>query len=362
MDALWPTIIGAALVLVALIDVFLTVLHSRAGTGFLAPRLNRLMWRGFVGAGHAAGRHRGSVLALAGPAILVGTALFWLLLLWGGFALVAWPMLGTAVQATSAPTPTDSWAALYYAGYALTTLGTGDIVPRTDAARVLMVVQALVGFSVLTLTLTYFVSVYSALIRRNTLAQSLHHMSRGTGQPTLLLAGLFATQSASSVEARWETIGVRTLDLLESHHAYPILHYFRYPDARYAMARIALLVLEPLALLRSGAVEGASAVAGSAAAEMAWGAGRDLLRQTGGALLADDPRAAVDGHERERFDARCRQLEDQGLTVASDRNAAYERYRQLRNEWLPAAQAFSHNMDFEWSRIDIGPTDRDAPS
>ena len=37
-------IAGAALTLLFLADIFLTVLYARAGTGLLAPRWNRLVW------------------------------------------------------------------------------------------------------------------------------------------------------------------------------------------------------------------------------------------------------------------------------------------------------------------------------
>lgn len=58
----------------------------------------------------------------------------------------------------------------YYSGYSLTTLGTGDIVPKTATYRLLTVLEAVLGFSTFTRTLTYFLSVYSALRQRNVFA------------------------------------------------------------------------------------------------------------------------------------------------------------------------------------------------
>ena len=39
--------LGAALVLLFLADIFLTVLYARAGTGLLAPLWTRAIWAGF---------------------------------------------------------------------------------------------------------------------------------------------------------------------------------------------------------------------------------------------------------------------------------------------------------------------------
>lgn len=138
-------------------------------------------------------RARRIALTLAGPIALAGVLFVWLVLLLVGAALVVWPELGRDIQKSQGSTPTDFWSALYYSGYTLSTLGYGDIVPQTDAYRVFTVVLALLGFSVLTMSLSYVTSVYSALVRRNTLAQALHHRSGRTDSPAILLQRLLAT-------------------------------------------------------------------------------------------------------------------------------------------------------------------------
>ncbi|MDP8993707.1 MAG: potassium channel family protein [Pseudomonadota bacterium] len=169
---------GAGLILLALLDVFLTVLYARSGAGLITPRLNRLTWRLIRRAAPRSRAARDKFLSFAGPAMLVLTVAVWAILLFLGSGLIAWPELGTGLRATQGATPTDFLTALYYGGYSLTTLGTGDIVPTTGAMKVLMVLQALVGFSFVTLTLTYFISVYSALLRRNKLWRCAANGSR----------------------------------------------------------------------------------------------------------------------------------------------------------------------------------------
>jgi Ion channel len=93
-----------------------------------------------------------------GPTLLIITVAVWILLLLLGFALIAWPALGK-IQMEMGETPTDFITAIYYSGYSLATLGTGDITPQTSTYRLLMVLETILGFSTLTMTLTYFESV-----------------------------------------------------------------------------------------------------------------------------------------------------------------------------------------------------------
>lgn len=167
---LFEQLLGVALVLVALADIFLAVLYARSGASLLSDRLNRVLWRLFRSVALALpGAGRGLLLAYAGPSLLILSITLWVVLLLSGFALIVHPALGSAIRSSSGPTPTGFVAALYYAGFSLTTLGTGDIVPFTAFQRLLTVFMAAVGFSVLTLSLTFLTSVYSALVRRTPL-------------------------------------------------------------------------------------------------------------------------------------------------------------------------------------------------
>jgi hypothetical protein len=78
---------GVALTLLFLTDIFLTVLYARAGAGLLAPRWNRLVWTLLRGVASLAGGRRSTVLALAGPLIVVSLIGFWSIGLTLGAAL-----------------------------------------------------------------------------------------------------------------------------------------------------------------------------------------------------------------------------------------------------------------------------------
>ena len=97
------SLVGAVLMLVVLLDVFLTVLYARIGTGILSHKLARLTWRLFRLL--PAGRHRPISLSFCGPAILVLLLLTWSVLLAFGAGLIIHPELSTGVRASSGETP-----------------------------------------------------------------------------------------------------------------------------------------------------------------------------------------------------------------------------------------------------------------
>ena len=173
-----------------------------------------------------------------------------------GYALVTWPALGEGVTATGdRETPTDFFSALYYAGFDLTTLGTGDLVPRTAPFRVLTAASAAVGFSLITLALTYVMSVYGALNRRNAAALALHQRTGDTGDAANLLAGLLSGPPAFAARDLAALAG-DLARLFEAHRSYPVLFYFRPPELRYATPRVLFVSLNAAALIRSAPIDG----------------------------------------------------------------------------------------------------------
>ncbi|MGH1587315.1 hypothetical protein ACRBEV_01885 [Methylobacterium phyllosphaerae] len=125
--------IGAALVLLFLADVFLTVLYARAGTGLLAPYVNRAIWASLQSTAKLFGSRRGALLSLAGPLIVVSLIGFWALGLTVGAALIIRPELGTAIRPSSGDTPTDFVTALLVAGNSLSIVGGGSYSPIRPA-------------------------------------------------------------------------------------------------------------------------------------------------------------------------------------------------------------------------------------
>jgi hypothetical protein len=242
-------VIGAALMLLFLADIFLTILYARAGTGLLAPSWNRAIWRSLRLAANLSGRHRGAVLSLAGPLMVVLLIGFWSLGLTVGAALVIWPELGTAIRPSSGDTPTDFVTALLVAGNSLSIVGSGNYSPQTTSTRILYLFNSLVGASVLSLVLSYLVQVYSALRERNALALTIDLMTDRTGDAAEMLARLMPDGDCSNATSELGNFARALAAAKEAHHLYPLLFYFRFQEPTYAVSRFSFVILDLVTLI-----------------------------------------------------------------------------------------------------------------
>lgn len=244
-------IAGAGLMLLFLGDIFMTVLYARAGTGWLAPYWNRLVWAVLRAIAWPFGRRRGRVLSFAGPLIVVSLIAFWALGLTIGAALIIRPGLGGAIRPSSGGTSTDFITALLVAGNSLSIVGGGDYAPHTAGTRILFLINSLIGASVLSLVLSYLVQVYSALRERNALALTIHFMTAGTGDAAEMLARLGLDSGSSDAKSELSNVALSLVAVKEAHHFYPLLFYFRFEDPLYSVSRFGFVVLDLVTLINT---------------------------------------------------------------------------------------------------------------
>ena len=342
---------GAALILLWAADVFLTVLYARSGTGLLSPRLNRFVWWLFRTLAPRKGARRWRWLSFAGPVLLLANFLMWVALLVVGFALLIWPDVGRSIVAVEGEGDTGFATALYYAGLSLATLGTGDVVATTGGWRVLMMLKAFLGFFFLSLITTYLISIYSAIVRRNSVAQEFHHASAGSGSSIEAVIQLAGGGQFSEARMQIASMARGLLDLLESHHSYPVLHYFQMPRARYSTARTALLALDTASLLRSCLAEKHRALSQSAAVAMLWGAALDLLDT----LVQHEGLSSVKEASsvgRQRYRAALLRLRESGIATTADGQGGETQYLDLRNEWVERLRALGAFEGYSWEELE----------
>lgn len=201
---------GAGVLAVAVVDIVWSTLTA-AGGGPLARRLSRAVWR-------AAGRS-----AVGGPAALVATAALWVGLLWAGWTLVFMGGDGAVVTA-SGDVPAGLWGRVYFAGYTVVTLGLGDLVPSGPGWRVLTVVAAATGLVFITLGVTYYTAVLSAVVHKRQLAALLKALGDG---PADTVAGAWDGDGFSGLGSALTTLADHLATHGRQHHAYPVLHYYR---------------------------------------------------------------------------------------------------------------------------------------
>jgi hypothetical protein len=217
-DTLW-TLLGAGLVLLMLVDVFRTLLYPH-GSG----PVGRAIMRGFWLVSRKL-RGRGSVIAapLAMAAVICA---------WAGLAAIGWALLYLPhlpdgfVHGAGIPQRADFAEALYVSLVTLSTVGFGEIVPAHPLLRLVVALQAVTGFGLLTATVTWILQMYPALNRRRALAHQLNLFREAVGPGGVL--SLDPRHAAGLLESMAGNVASVSIDLLAFHETY----YFREVEQR----------------------------------------------------------------------------------------------------------------------------------
>lgn len=253
---------GVVLLAVTLWDAFETlILPRRVSRQIRLTRLYyRSTWIAWSSLARSIGKRgqRETVLAYFGPLSLLLLIGLWAGLLLVGFAIVQWG-LGSSV--TSSSGPAGFGADVYMSGTTLFTLGLGDVVPRTGAARAVTVIEVGSGLAFLALVIGYLPVMYQSFSRREVSISLLD--ARAGSPPTAgeLLRRYGTDNDLSGLLEflhEWEHWSA---ELLESHLSYPVLGYFRSQHENQSWIAALTAVLDTCALLMVGAEDGPRRVA-----------------------------------------------------------------------------------------------------
>ena len=221
MELLYP-VIGAALILVGIADIFLTVLHPD-GFGFLSSRLYsdlfgsvRLLTRPMPR------RLRALGLSMAPPLMVPVAITVWILLVLVGYAFVYYAGMSLRTFNFANPGLEPSVGeALYVSGTAISTLGFGDVTPASGIYQALAVSEALLGFGILTLAISYVVGVYGVLQQLGVLAAGLLHQASDTAEPLSILGPHFPGREPRGIEPHVVSLHRSVVELYEGLPATP---------------------------------------------------------------------------------------------------------------------------------------------
>lgn len=217
-------VLGAALVVVALVDVFLTVLHIDTD-GRIERGVVRGVWWVVMAIARRFPETRRSVVALAGPFMILTLFATWIGLFIFGFALIYWPFL-ELFRADDPLMPLGFVDALYFSGVAATILGYGDITPIAPPLQVASFVQAGLGFALVSGSITYLINVVMGVAERNALAFRLWTECAGTGDGTVAMARSLAYEDSDVVIGRLRTLLGDMRSFQQKMSQFPILDLF----------------------------------------------------------------------------------------------------------------------------------------
>lgn len=114
-----------------------------------------------------------------------------------------------------------------------------------------------VGTSVISLTVSYLLQVYSGLRQRNAFGLNLHLSTAETGDAAEVIAGIGPQGQFEAGYSDLSDLGTTIGAVKESHHFYPILFYFRFREPYYSVSRAALVSLDTATLIKSALDEDA---------------------------------------------------------------------------------------------------------
>lgn len=333
---------------IVLLDAFQTIILPRRPAGRF--RITRLFFLATWAPWRAAARllpsnrWREQAYSVYGPLSLLLLIVVWACLLVIAFGLLFYG-LGTPfhdpMQVVSKLGQMRD--CFYVSGTTLFTLGLGDVIPVSQKARTLMVVEAGVGLGFVALVIGYVPLLYGTFSRREVAVALLD--ARAGSPPTageLLLRHGFkgGHEALAELLAEWERWSA---EMLESHISYPILCYYRSQHDNQSWLSAITAILDTCALLIT-TIEGPS----TRQAQLTFAMARHTLVDLGHVFHRENQEKRYRESPPQRlsdaeFGRLCETLVPSGLALcaAPDTRARLAAIRQL---YEPHAQAMSEYL------------------
>lgn len=292
-------LVGVGLVGLMLQDAFEVMLLPRRVSRRVrvATLWFRGAWAGWAWAGRriAVGGAREAFLGPFGPASMLLLFGVWATGLITGFGLLYWTLQGS-------PRASPLFEQIYMSGVTFFTLGYGDVVPHTWAARALAVIEAGCGIGFIAVVIGYLPVLYQFFSRRE--AHVIQLDGRAGSPPTAgtLLARHAQADGMDQLDPLLREYEVWASELLESHLSYPMLAYYRSQHDNESWLAAVGCVMDVCALVLVGVQDVRPLQARmtftmtrQVLVEMARSFGVRPSRYTGGDRLGDAAHARLEG-------------------------------------------------------------------
>ena len=191
-------------------------------------------------------KRRAAFLSIFGPLSLLGLFVVWGIALVFAFALMDWSL--HSVFKLPDGEALSFMVDLYVSGTTMTTLGLGDVTPRSPAARLTTVVEAGLGLGLVALVISYLPALYQAFSRREV---EISLLDARAGSPPSAAELLRRSARGGRLEglekllADWERW---CAEIMESHISYPVLCYFRSQHTNQSWVTAITAILDTCAL------------------------------------------------------------------------------------------------------------------
>jgi Ion channel len=338
--------LAAGLALLVLWEIFETlVLPRKIDRTFRVTRYYYLAaWSGccFLSDRIARPKLRSAFLSIFGPLSLLGLFAVWGISLVLAFALMNWSIHS---KFTLPDSEVPRFALdLYVSGTTITTLGLGDVAPRSPVARLITVIEGGLGLGLVALVISYLPTLYQAFSRREVDISLLDARAGSPPSAIELLNRSIRDGRPGGLEAflaNWERW---CAEIMESHISYPVLCYFRSQHTNQNWVTAITAVLDTCAFCIACSEHEARPQAHLTFA-MARHAVVDITQVFHRKPSTDVPERL----SRERFKAVCDDLRRTGLKLCSE-DESWERLDGMRRLYEPYVAVLGRHL-----RMDLAP-------
>ena len=335
---------GIAIIWMVLLDAFETVVlprrvrrHFRLTAWFY--RRTWIPWRGIARRIKTVSRQQ-NFLGYFGPLSLILLLGFWAAGLILSFALIQY---GIGGHEQLSGEPLTFGKIIYHSGETFFTLGYGDIVPTSGAARALSVFEAGMGFAFLGVVIGYIPVVYASFSRREIQISMLDARAGSPPSAAELLVRLAGRSENPGVDQKvldevlreWERWAG---ELLESQISYPVLTFFRSQHSNQSWVGALTTMLDVTSLILTG-IDGVNPGQAKLTFAMARHAAVDLAQVVNARY---DPGAGERLPESD-FDALRDALAAAGLKLRSD-EYGLDKLAKLRSMYEPYVHSTARNL------------------
>ncbi|MFZ4450876.1 potassium channel family protein [Salibacterium aidingense] len=234
-------IFGSLLLLLTMIDLIWTIFWGERGAGPITRHVTSICWIGL----RKFTRGHSRWFSISGPFILLLTLFNWVVLLW-----ISWTFIfvgGESILTDTQNRDYLSWSdQIYYVGYAMITLGIGDIVPSSHTWRIITIIVSASGMLFITMSASYVVSILSALNQKRSFAGSISGLGKDS---TSIIYEAWNGRDFTDFNLFLATFASQLSTIAVQHNAYPILHYYHSREEEKALTTAVAIFDEVLTTL-----------------------------------------------------------------------------------------------------------------
>lgn len=354
------TTAGVVLIVLVFYDIYATILRATKYPGLFSEFLNRGAWWLITRLTRNLDRRlRHRLLSAVGPLLMPLLITVLLLTLMTGFALIYLPRMETGFQLGEAAHGSEVLQAFYFSGITLTTLGYGDILPISSTVRMLALFESALGMATISISITYLLTVYSALERKRAVALKFYHQARQGADISGFISSHFARGRFHSLTESLREATRDLQELLESHIEHPVIHYFHPVEVYKGLPRALFVVLETVAILNAHLEEKEYVEAGDHPDVLIAGdSARHVLFELVTSLKlenrATEPFESEEetlARRRKCFNRAVKYLQRSKIKTRSDVEQAFLEYTTDRAAWERQLYHFADFLGYDWDEV-----------